>query len=504
MERSDISQRLINLRQSLGLSQRDMANEFNVSASALAMWEKKSRPIPGIVARMIEIYEEALNDEIALRKHSTIIRHLCTTWSDRLLCVVARGARVQERQEIKSQLEHSLFHVLTKELSPIKVRRNIQISILNRIMTTVSRSRGLPMKFAQALSYLNPTMSLETRNIIDRVHTLQQPMAPTIVSKIIVECLGESPYKLFKSWSATPYAMASIGQVHKAQLHTGEVVAVKVQYPEIRQSLENDLKAVGLLINLISLPNIDKQALLSHIQSAVLEETDYLKEADNLEVFAKLFQDEEKIIIPKVYRNYSCANVLTMEFIDGKSLQDFTQESFEERKRSAETLCRYITKSIFEFQRVNTDTHRNNFVFCGNGKVGVLDFGRVVSKEAVKKSKGQRDIFVSLVRKDKVAFAKCVLNLSLVKDPNLFDIDGFWEFFLKQQAHLCSGEFLFTNEHIIKTLKDLKNSEIVKDLKFDASSIWEISLAVGMWNVFSELNVPINYGQIGLDALGVQ
>jgi aarF domain-containing kinase len=104
-------------------------------------------------------------------------------------------------------------------------------------------------------------------------------MAPTVVSKIIYESFGESPYKLFSEWSARPFATASIGQVHRARLKSGELVAVKIQYPEIQASLKGDLKFVGFIANLARLLSPELKSILTQIGSIILDETDYMKEA---------------------------------------------------------------------------------------------------------------------------------------------------------------------------------------------------------------------------------
>jgi len=149
---------------------------------------------------------------------------------------------------------------------------------------------------------------------------------------------------------------------------------------------------------------------------------------------------------------------------------------------------------------MNTDPHASNFIFLDGGRVGLVDFGRCAS---VNRDWGRRQgLFLKAViegRKEDVR--QMSKQFPFVKDPATFPFDRFWDFFVKQQKHLNSGPFRFTHEHIERTLLDSRQADLQRHLKVTADFLWSTAVSFGLWHVFAELDVEVDYGRISLAAL---
>lgn len=493
-------ERLIRLRRQLGLSQRQMADELGVTPGALAMWESGKRAIPPPIEKIIGIYEEAIDEELALKNHQTVIRSVCSSWARRLVTVFSRGARGKDRDVIKLHIENALFNFAKKEFSTDRIKRNVQIAFANRIVEAAVQAKGLPMKVVQLMTYMKPDLDPQVREALEEIYKLHYPLAPTVVARIISESLGAPPTKLFAEWSSKPFATASIGQVHLARLKTGERVAVKVQYLDIRASLKKDSGALQFVNELAGFLRPDLRALMKDLREVVLAETDYCRELENLEAFREVFLNDPKIIIPKVYREYSSSNVITMEYIEGQSLKEFKNSSYEERRMAAETIARFATKSSFNTGLINTDAHPGNFIFCGQGRVGFIDFGRAL-KVDFKGSLAQKELMKAVIQKDYEAAKKIAENLPFIPDHSKFPFDKFWEFFLKQQLHLHSGNFRFNHAYIADAMRAGREFSRTVEFKITLETIWSVAVSVGVWAILADLDVELDYGRISLETL---
>lgn len=177
-----------------------------------------------------------------------------------------------------------------------------------------------------------------------------------------------------------PFAAASIGQVHRGELHNGQQVAVKVQYPGVKQSITSDLDNLKGLLTLGSL--LPKGLYLDNtIRVAKIElqaECEYTKEADSMERFAELIKQHglKDFIIPKVYRDLSTSRVLTSEFVNGFPIGNAVACSQEVKDKIGERLLRLCLKELFVFRFMQTDPNFSNFLYNPEtDKVCLLDFG---------------------------------------------------------------------------------------------------------------------------------
>jgi predicted unusual protein kinase regulating ubiquinone biosynthesis (AarF/ABC1/UbiB family) len=196
---------------------------------------------------------------------------------------------------------------------------------------------------------------------------------------VVTEELGAPPEKVFATWDPDPIAAASIGQVHRAITQDGRAVAVKVQYPGIAETIAADLGNVALLRRMLKItaPQQDVDALLAELRERVTEELDYRREARNQQMFADFYRGHPFINIPDVVPGLCTSRVVTSDLADGARFAELTSWSQAERDLAAETIYRFVFRSLYEMHAFNGDPHPGNYLFHGAGRVTFLDFGLV-------------------------------------------------------------------------------------------------------------------------------
>src|SRR6266487_6463991 len=204
-------------------------------------------------------------------------------------------------------------------------------------------------------------------------------MSQELAAAVVEEELGLPPERAFASWDPEPIAAASIGQVHRAITRDGRAVAVKVQYPGIAETIAADLGNVALLRRMlrITAPAQDVDALLAELRERVIEELDYRREADNQRLFAAYYDGHPTIGIPAVIGELSTRRLITSELSGGARFAELASWSQAERDLAAETIYRFVFRSLYEVHAFNGDPHPGNYLFYGGGRVTFLDFGLV-------------------------------------------------------------------------------------------------------------------------------
>jgi len=245
--------------------------------------------------------------------------------------------------------------------------------------------KGLAMKAGQILSYVDDWMPDDVRPAYQEVLSTLQAKAPIVplaeMLNVFVDEVGEPPDEVFRSFDDEPLASASIGQVYRAELPDGTPVAVKIQYPGIAEVIASDLKNLGLLESVVrrsTMGKLDVSQSLRDIQSKIDEELDYVREATSQERFAELYADDDRIVIPRVYREFSTRRVLTTELLEGQSYYEFRDTAAQEEiDATAEVLYEFVFGTFHRHGLFNADPHPGNYIFLGGGRVGFLDFGCV-------------------------------------------------------------------------------------------------------------------------------
>lgn len=243
--------------------------------------------------------------------------------------------------------------------------------------------KGAAMKLGQLASFYEfaaPGEYLSTyRDALTMLQNSAPPMDPALSKKVISEEFDRPVEEVFAEFEDEAVAAASIGQVHRARLESGEEVAVKVQYPGVDEAVRADLKNVGAMTKLAVAiaPNLDPREVAKEVKERVLEELDYRREAANQEQFAKLFRGHPFIYVPEVFPDYCRSRVITQEFVHGEPFLSSLEWSQERRDELAEIVFRFFYGCLNRFQIFSADPHPGNYLLLDEGRVAFLDFGLV-------------------------------------------------------------------------------------------------------------------------------
>ncbi|NEO80556.1 AarF/ABC1/UbiB kinase family protein [Moorena sp. SIO4G3] len=225
---------------------------------------------------------------------------------------------------------------------------------------------------------------------LEELTKLQDQLPPFpnhIAYQLIEEELGDNYNNIYGSLSEKPVAAASLGQVYKGTLKTGEIVAVKVQRPGLEECISLDIyilrKIAAWAQESISFVHSDLVALIDELAISLFEEMDYTQEGRNAERFAQLYGDINNIAVPRIYWQYSGRRVLTMEWITGTKLTEL--ETIKAQGLDPNTLIdvgfQCCLRQLLEEGYFHADPHPGNLLATPDGKLAYLDFGMMSSVE---------------------------------------------------------------------------------------------------------------------------
>ncbi len=241
--------------------------------------------------------------------------------------------------------------------------------------------KGAIMKAGQMFSFIADGLPPEAAAALATLQADVAPMSPSLASQVVREELGKDPEHIFLEWNPIPIAAASVGQVHKAVLRDGRIVAVKVQYPGVDTAITSDLDNAQMLYAMFSqfaLPSLDVKAMVDEVRARMADELDYRIELQSQQEFAEHYADHPFIRIPNVVPEYSARRVLVTEWVDGLKWQEFLDTAGDDQKqKAAEVLMRFAQGSVYYQQMFNGDPHPGNYKFHADGTVTFLDFGLV-------------------------------------------------------------------------------------------------------------------------------
>ena len=246
-------------------------------------------------------------------------------------------------------------------------------------VNTLKNLRGAAMKFGQLMSMDESIiLSPDLAAVFAQLRSSGYSMTPSQLKKILNQNWGDGWLRNFKHFEVRPFAAASIGQVHKATLKSGEIVAIKVQFPGVRQSIDNDLSSLKFIMKTSGMlpAKFPLDYYINQCGDLLKRETDYELEAINITRFSEFLRSNDKLNVPKVYNQLSTQETLTMSFFEGRELSSkmaYDQSSINEISLS---LLELLLNEIFTFKLVQTDPNLANFLLSeGDNSLCILDFG---------------------------------------------------------------------------------------------------------------------------------
>ncbi len=305
-----------------------------------------------------------------------------------------------------------------------------------------TRADLLPLPFVKALGELQ-----------DNVPSFPNEIAFARIEKE----LGRKINEVYAEFDVEPIAAASLGQVYRAKLFTGEEVAVKVQRPNLNTIIKGDIEILRKVTKFAErFPSLNENAdwagMLREFDETVHEEMDYASEGRNAERFQENFKDWTNVHVPKIYWNATTEKVLTMEFIHGTKVTEL--EELRARNVSPEKvnrlLIRTYLKQLLEDGFFHADPHPGNLLVMPDGRLAFFDFG-MVGRISSKLQAKMIDAFFHVVAKDPVGIAQDLIDLDFMKPGSNPDI----------VRPVVEKMFQF---HLNLKLKDVNFKELTYDL----------------------------------------
>lgn len=251
----------------------------------------------------------------------------------------------------------------------------------SRTKNAILELNGLFLKVGQLISIMSNIAPEAYGTVLESLQDNTPNSDFELIKNSLETELEDSVENIFSTFNEIPIASASIGQVHKAVLKTGEHVAVKIQHPNINELAKIDLSIIEKLIGLVSrffkIKGIDH--VYSQVKEMIYEELNYTAEACNMETISLQCETIEGIIIPRVYSEYSSKKVLTTAFCEGTKITNIKQlnEWGIDVNTIAEKLIFVYCEMILNHGYYHADPHPGNLLVNKNGEVIILDFGAI-------------------------------------------------------------------------------------------------------------------------------
>ncbi len=346
------------------------------------------------------------------------------------------------RQDLRRQLLAGRAHLPTGRLSRLGktalavvrgaknwgATQELDEQALARWIASIGELKGLAMKMGQILSYVDLALPEQVQQALSVLQTHAQPMSPDELKRVLQAELGEKADQLLNSLEFPPVAAASIGQVHRATLELRGVsrrVAVKVQYPQVEQAIRADFASalIAPLMSQLAYPGARIEPLISEARERFLEECDYRVEARAQAEFGRLFSGHGTLLVPQVFGELSTQRVLTTEYVDGRSFEEFLDSDPElsSRDRLGQALFDFYVGSLFKHGVYNCDPHPGNYLFLDGDRVAMLDYGCTRRFEPDFIQKLAR-LVLAVHDDDRAVLAQALRGLDIASDsPELFE-----------------------------------------------------------------------------------
>lgn len=330
---------------------------------------------------------------------------------------------------------------------------------VGRIADRLSHLRGAAMKLGQMISMdAGDMLPPELADIMARLRQNAHRMPPQQLQRVLATHWGTNWRRRFARFGATPIAAASIGQVHRAQTLDGRDLAVKVQYPGVCDSIDADVDNVATLLRVSGLlpRDLDIGPLLAAAKMQLREESDYLREAEQMVLFADLLADAPGYMVPRPDPEFTSGQVLAMDFVEGVPIETLVDASQDVRDAAMHALIALVLRELFEFGVMQTDPNFANYRYQPEtGRLVLLDFGasRPVAAET---SAGYRQLLGALMAGDRDAVRKAALTAGLVGAGAIANhrprIDHMIDTVIDEMTR--PGPFDFSDRRFVQVLRD--------------------------------------------------
>ncbi len=371
-----------------------------------------------------------------------------------------------------------------------KEKEKVDSEIATLLFENISLLKGTAVKITQALA-LHNILPQSIQKELAKSYNQIKPVNQALVMKIIKNEFKQEHSKLFKEFNLKPFASASLGQVHLATTHDNEKLAVKLQYPSIDKTIQNDIKLVKKFARF-------KKGILNiieEVEEKLYEEIDYEKEMqNNLWAYEKF--NSKNIVVAKVYKEYSTKHVLATSLIEGLDLYSWllTEPKQKEKEKIANAMLNVFAKSVFEYHKMQADPNPANYIVTHDNKLALIDFGCVKSftQEFIQDYIISYKICTSTDKNKVLNFYKKIGIIKNIEDisDEVFEtkILMFTQWAIEPFLH---DEYKFTKEYLDKGVK-LADVFLNKPFFIVKDFVFLDRVSHGLYSLFAQMDIVVD------------
>ena len=371
-----------------------------------------------------------------------------------------------------------------------------------RVAETMGSMKGAFMKLGQMMSFISESVPEEMRAQLRQLQSDAPPMEFVLVRDTVERELGRPLERAFARFDEVPLAAASIGQVHRAQLPTGEEVVVKVQYPGVAEAIRADLANAAMLQQMLKMlyPAQDPGPVIEELRARIFDEFDYTNELANLAEFGAIYDGHPFIVIPRAYPSHCTAKVLTLEFVEGRRFEEVLADPLEARSQYAEIIYRFVFGTIMRHQLFNGDPHPGNYLFQ-DGRVVFLDFG-CVKRFPPDMARTWSGLVASHFAEDREGFRAGLVALQFLPEDSPLDAERLYSYFqLFYEPFRFDRDFSFSRPYITSTFRQVfapggEFTGMQKQLNMPGHFVFVNRIQWGVFSILGQLASHANYHRI--------
>ncbi|XSG83396.1 MAG: ABC1 kinase family protein [Methyloligella sp. ZOD6] len=384
--------------------------------------------------------------------------------------------------------------------------------------------KGPMMKVAQLLATIPEALPAEYAAELSQLQSHAPPMGWPFVKRRMASELGPDWEGRFASFERTAANSASLGQVHRATAHDGRALAVKLQYPDMQSAVEADLNQLGVLFSLHRRmrPAIDTSEMKTEIAARLREELNYELEASHMQLYGRIFKDEAMIRVPEVLPELSTKRLLTMTWLEGRPLLDYTDRPLEERNRIASAMFKAWWFPFSHYGIIHGDPHLGNYTIFEDeagraAGINLLDYGCMRTFQP-KFIQGVIDLYHGLLRNDRDLIVHAYETWGFLGlRADVIDVLNIWAKFIygpmleDRVRTIAEGTTpgMYGRREAFQVHKALQEKGPVK---VPREFVFMDRAAIGLGGVFLHLDSALNYHQLfnqaiagtGIDAVATR
>lgn len=367
------------------------------------------------------------------------------------------------------------------------------------VFNEFTKLRGTALKIAQSLSMDQGMLPEEFAEVMSQAQYSVPPINKALARSIIKKELGDYPEKIFYSFGTEAIAAASIGQVHQAKLKNGDKAAIKIQYPNVRSTIESDLGLAKTLLKRFVKKGANLDEYFDEVKNTLMEETDYIQEGRYIEHFHDRFSGG-KYVTPTWYKELSTQKVLTMSFVEGKHLNEFLKDDPAQNKRNhfGQLLWDFFHDQVEQRNFIHADTHPGNFLFAEDGRLGIVDFG-CVKKFPETFTQKYMQLLPTHLKQNAEDIRKLYIELGIIKsDPdNPKKEEEFFQF-CKNYGNTfaqpyMTDEFDFGDTNFKQKInKFAKQPPVMNEPRGDKNFIYSTKVHLGLYSLLMKLEAKVD------------